>query len=123
MAPFGATAAISALIFPHSPCTFWPSTSLIALRASASVAVTLTLRLRRGPRSRALSPLTSRPIANPATGTLALPKGAAESFNGQVEYWTKYFGRPERNGGLARETVSDPRELRQLSAFFAWTAW
>jgi len=48
---------------------------------------------------------------DPATRTLALPKGAAESFNGQVEYWTRYFGRPERNGGLSREVVSDPREL------------
>ena len=60
---------------------------------------------------------------DPPTGTLALPKGAAESFNGQVEYWTRYFGRPERNGGLSREVVSDPRELRQLTAFFAWAAW
>src|SRR5215469_12447038 len=60
---------------------------------------------------------------DPAAGTLALPAGAAQSFNGSVEYWTKYFGGPERNGGLARDTVSDPRELRQLTAFFAWTAW
>ena len=60
---------------------------------------------------------------DPANGRLALPPGAAKSFNGQVEYWTRYFGGPERNGGLARDTVSDPRELRQLSAFFAWTAW
>src|SRR6516164_1074338 len=60
---------------------------------------------------------------DPPTRTLALPAGAAESFNGLVEYWTKYFGGPERNGGLARETVSNPRELRQLTAFFAWTAW
>src|SRR5215469_7186348 len=60
---------------------------------------------------------------DPATGKLALPPGAAQSFDGLVEYWTKYFGGPERNGGLARETVSDPRELRQLTAFFAWTAW
>src|SRR5215813_13088887 len=44
---------------------------------------------------------------DPASGTLALPAGAAESFNGLVEYWTKYFGGPERNGGLARETVSE----------------
>ena len=42
---------------------------------------------------------------DPASGTLALPAGAAQSFNGQVEYWTRYFSRPERNGGLARETV------------------
>ena len=60
---------------------------------------------------------------DPTSGTLALPAGAAESFNGQVRYWTKYFDVPERNGGLAREAVSDPRELRQLTAFFAWTAW
>jgi nitric oxide reductase subunit B len=60
---------------------------------------------------------------DPASGTLALPAGAAESFNDQVEYWTRYFEGPERNGGLAQETVSDPRELRQLTAFFAWAAW
>src|SRR5271155_2090410 len=42
-----ATAPISALIFPHSPCTSWPSTSPIALHASVSVAVTVTLRPRR----------------------------------------------------------------------------
>src|SRR5262249_8948329 len=37
---------------------------------------------------------------DPAAGTLALPAGVAESFNGLVEYWTKYFSGPERNGGL-----------------------
>jgi nitric oxide reductase subunit B len=60
---------------------------------------------------------------DPASGTLALPAGAIESFNNQVQYWTKYFGAPERNGGLAREVVRDPQELRQLTAFFGWTAW
>src|SRR5499427_1424305 len=60
---------------------------------------------------------------DPASGMLMLPVGATESFNGLVEYWTKYFDAPERNGGLARQTVTDPRELRQLTAFFAWTAW
>jgi nitric oxide reductase subunit B len=48
---------------------------------------------------------------DPASGTLALPAGATKSFNDQVEYWTRYFEGPERNGGLAQETVSDPREL------------
>jgi nitric oxide reductase subunit B len=60
---------------------------------------------------------------DPASGTLALPAGAAESFNRLVEYWTRYFREPESNGGLARETVSHPQELRQLTAFFAWAAW
>src|SRR5215831_14905421 len=60
---------------------------------------------------------------DPASGTLTLPAGAAESFKGQVEYWTKYFRESAKNGGLARETVSNPQELRQLTAFFAWAAW
>src|SRR5262245_29804711 len=51
MARSGATAAISAPIFRHSPCTSWPSTWLIASRASVSVAVTLTLHPRRRPQS------------------------------------------------------------------------
>src|SRR5215471_9795939 len=45
---------------------------------------------------------------DPASGTLTLPAGAAESFKGQVEYWTKYFRESAENGGLARETVSNP---------------
>src|SRR5215467_4063379 len=35
---------------------------------------------------------------DPASGTLALPEGAAESFRGLVKYWTRYFDGPERNG-------------------------
>src|SRR5277367_2209179 len=104
--------------------TSWPSTSLVASRVSVSVAVTLTLHPRKRPQSRAPSLSTLKANRyDPESGTLALPAGAAESFNGQVKYWKKYFDVPERNGGLARETVSDPRALRQLSAFFAWTAW
>src|SRR5215467_4978092 len=60
---------------------------------------------------------------DPTSATLALPAGAVQSISGQVEYWRKYFDGPERNGGLARETVRDPQELRQLTAFFVWTAW
>jgi nitric oxide reductase subunit B len=36
---------------------------------------------------------------DPTSGTLALPAGAAGSFNGQVEYWTRYFAGPERTAG------------------------
>src|SRR5215471_8815096 len=77
-------------------------------KAAVGGAVTLVLKANR---------------YDPASGTLALPAGAAESFNGQVDYWAKYFSGPERNGGLARGALSNPEELRQLTAFFAWTAW
>jgi len=58
-----------------------------------------------------------------ASDTLALPIDAKAAFDEQVAYWTKYFNDPAMNGGLARDAVSDPDELRKLTAFFVWTAW
>jgi nitric oxide reductase subunit B len=60
---------------------------------------------------------------DPAAGTLSLSAAAADSFNRQIDLWTKYFMDPSGNGGLPAGMISDPQELRQLTAFFAWTAW
>ena len=60
---------------------------------------------------------------DPATGTLTLSATDADSFKRQIAYWTDYFVTPANNGGLATKLVADPQELRQLTAFFAWTAW
>ncbi len=60
---------------------------------------------------------------DPANDALVLPEGAAKSFARQVSYWTDYFNSPAGNGGLMKGAVNDPEELRQLTAFFAWTAW
>lgn len=34
-----------------------------------------------------------------------------------------YFSDPAKNGGLKKDLISDPEELRQLSAYFSWAAW
>lgn len=60
---------------------------------------------------------------DPATGTLVLPPAGAETFSGQIARWAAYFEKPEGNGGLSPNLISDPRELHQLTAFFTWTAW
>ena len=60
---------------------------------------------------------------DPATGMLTLTAAGADSFNRQISTWTDYFTDPAGNGGLFAKAVSDPQELRQLTAFFAWTAW
>jgi nitric oxide reductase subunit B len=57
------------------------------------------------------------------TGVLGASAADSASFQRQVERWTEYFKDPAKNGGLKIGTVSDPQELRQLTAFFAWTAW
>jgi nitric oxide reductase subunit B len=58
-----------------------------------------------------------------ATGKLTLDPAGAESFNRQISYWRDYFVHPAGNGGLIAQAIADPQELRQLTAFFAWTAW
>src|SRR5215472_5912874 len=60
---------------------------------------------------------------DPADGTLALGATDAQSFTRQVGVWTKYFAEPAENGGLRAGFITDPTELRQLTAFFAWAAW
>lgn len=58
-----------------------------------------------------------------ATGVLQFSAVDADSFERQIGTWKEYFLTPALNGGLAAKLIDDPRELRQLTAFFAWTAW
>jgi nitric oxide reductase large subunit len=55
--------------------------------------------------------------------TLAFTEPEAISFRRQIGQWAAYFQNPAGNGGLPTQYISDPEELRQLSTFFAWTAW
>ena len=45
------------------------------------------------------------------------------SFQKQLTVWTDYFKHPISNSGLPDNYIHDPEEIRQLTAFFAWTAW
>ena len=58
-----------------------------------------------------------------ATGRLVMDQAQTEVFGDAPEYWRDYFSTPEKNGGLQHDLITDPQELHQLSAFFAWSAW
>ena len=58
-----------------------------------------------------------------ADKTLVLSDIEAASFENQIAKWTGYFAQPANNAGLQAALIKDPQELRQLTAFFAWTAW
>ena len=45
------------------------------------------------------------------------------SFERQLDLWADYFTHPTKNIGLPSKYIDDPEEIRQLTAFFAWTAW
>jgi nitric oxide reductase subunit B len=60
---------------------------------------------------------------DPGTRTLSFTEAEAASFRDQLGRWKTYFAVPTGNGGLPARYVTDPEELRTLTAFFAWTAW
>jgi len=57
------------------------------------------------------------------TGTLTLTDVEAQSFRKQIDRWQSYFDTTSENMGLPEKFIQDREELRQLTAFFAWTAW
>jgi nitric oxide reductase subunit B len=60
---------------------------------------------------------------DPTTGILTFTEGETRSYESQKEKWKAYFAESVGNKGLLPKAVSDPRELEQLTGFFAWTAW
>lgn len=60
---------------------------------------------------------------DPISGTLHLTMSQAATYQQQITYWTEYFRHPSRNGGLKRDLITDPTELRQFTAFVFWAAW
>lgn len=57
------------------------------------------------------------------TGGLEVEFAYADWFKRQSGVWNEYFANPVMNGGLRSKAISDPAELKQLSAFVAWTTW
>lgn len=60
---------------------------------------------------------------DPQTETLTYTAPEADSYRKQIFDWTEYFSKPSGNGGLPAKYITNPDDLRQLTAFFSWTAW
>ncbi len=60
---------------------------------------------------------------DPATQTLRLTEPETIAYRQQIDAWTKYFQDPALNGGLKRDLIDNPAELRQFTAFVTWAAW
>jgi nitric oxide reductase subunit B len=57
------------------------------------------------------------------TKTLTLTPAQAEAFRRLVPHYSRFFSDPTTEHGLRRKAITDPVQLRELTAFFAWTAW
>src|SRR5215203_4970265 len=60
---------------------------------------------------------------DPETQTLEYTAPQATAFKELWQYYGEFFGEPTTRNGLRPEAISDPEEIRQLTAYFAWTSW
>jgi nitric oxide reductase subunit B len=58
-----------------------------------------------------------------SSGTLTFSAHQAQAFEQLVPYYSRFFSAPDTRHGLRPDAITDRTELRQLTAFFAWTAW
>jgi nitric oxide reductase subunit B len=57
------------------------------------------------------------------TETLTLTRPQVQAFDQLVPYYSRFFSDPKTEHGLRPNAITDRTQLRQLTAFFAWTAW
>jgi nitric oxide reductase subunit B len=57
------------------------------------------------------------------SGVLTYTQSEVDTYLIQQTVWKDYFVDLEANAGLQAGLISNPQELRELTAFFAWAAW
>ncbi len=60
---------------------------------------------------------------NADTKTLVFTDKQVQAFNDIEEHYAAYFGEASTKYGLLPRLITDKTQIRQLTAFFAWTAW
>jgi len=58
-----------------------------------------------------------------SSGTLTYSVAQIEAFNQLVQHYRDFFSTPDTRNGLRPSAISDPEQVRQLTAFFSWSAW
>lgn len=55
--------------------------------------------------------------------TVTVSDAQAVAFDELVAHYADYFGPQSAKNGLLPEAITDPVQVRQLTAYFAWSAW
>ncbi|HEX5740994.1 MAG TPA: cbb3-type cytochrome c oxidase subunit I, partial [Pilimelia sp.] len=58
-----------------------------------------------------------------ASGTLTISATQASAFDALVGHYAQTLGNPSGKTGLRPKAITDPTQVRQLTAYFAWSAW
>jgi nitric oxide reductase subunit B len=57
------------------------------------------------------------------SGTLTLTGPQAQAYRRLVGYYSRFFSDPTTEHGLRQDAITNPTDLRRLTAFFGWSAW
>lgn len=57
------------------------------------------------------------------TKTLTFTAHQTKAFEDLQQYYANYFGADSKANGLAPDFITDRTDIRDLTAFFAWSAW
>lgn len=60
---------------------------------------------------------------DPASGTLVYTAGQVSAFENIRDYYSGFFAAPSTTNGLRPSAITDPEQIRELTAFFSWSAW
>lgn len=60
---------------------------------------------------------------NPQTGILTYSAAQAFAFEQMTEFYRRYFSIEGQQKELRRPAITDPEEIRLLTAYFSWAAW
>ena len=58
-----------------------------------------------------------------ASGVLTFSPAQTEAFHELVHHYEEFFAAPDTRNGLRPSAITDPEQIRRLTAFFAWSAW
>ena len=57
------------------------------------------------------------------SGILNYSAAQTEAFNQLVPHHDEFFATPDTRDGLRPSAITDPQQIKQLTAFFSWSAW
>jgi nitric oxide reductase subunit B len=60
---------------------------------------------------------------DPKTGTLRIDAAQAAAHEALIAHYSAFFSEPTTRFGLRPGAITNPEDLRQLTSYFAWTAW
>ena len=60
---------------------------------------------------------------DPDTGTLQLSAQQTRAFGELQRHYSDFFSEPTTRYGLRPKPIADPQEIKELTSFFAWSAW